>query len=51
MPFGRGVFLFGEPIELAAELDDVGLENARRLIETRLVEMASEADRLVGHEI
>ena len=51
LPFGRGVFLFGEPIELAAELDDEGLENARRLIETRMVEIASEADRLVGHEI
>jgi hypothetical protein len=51
LPFGRGVFLFGEPIELAAELDEEGLENARRLLETRMVEMAREADRLVGHEM
>ena len=51
LPFARGVFLFGEPIELAAELDEEGLENARRLLETRMVEMAREADRLVGHEI
>jgi lysophospholipid acyltransferase (LPLAT)-like uncharacterized protein len=51
LPFGRGVFMFGEPIELAAELDDEGLENARRFLETRMVEMAREADRLVGHEI
>jgi lysophospholipid acyltransferase (LPLAT)-like uncharacterized protein len=50
MPFGRGVFLFGEPIELAADLDEEGLEIARRLLETRMVEMAREADRLVGHE-
>jgi hypothetical protein len=51
LPFGRGVFLFGEPIELAAELDEEGLENARRLLETRMVEMAREADRLVGHQM
>jgi hypothetical protein len=44
------VFLFGEPIELAADLDEEGLEIARRLLETRMVEMAREADRLVGHE-
>jgi lysophospholipid acyltransferase (LPLAT)-like uncharacterized protein len=51
LPFGRGVFLFGEPIELAAELGEESLENARGLLETRMVEMAREADRLVGHEM
>jgi lysophospholipid acyltransferase (LPLAT)-like uncharacterized protein len=51
LPFGRGVYLFGEPVEIAAELDDEGLENARRLLETRMVEMVDEADRLVGHQI
>ena len=51
LPFGRGVFLFGEPIELGGELDEEGLENARYLLETRMVEMAREADRLVGHEM
>jgi lysophospholipid acyltransferase (LPLAT)-like uncharacterized protein len=50
LPFGRGVYLFDEPVEIAAELDEVGLENARRAIETRMVEMVREADRLVGHE-
>lgn len=49
LPFGRGVFLFGEPIEIAAELDAHGVENARRLLETRMVEMVGDADRLVGH--
>jgi lysophospholipid acyltransferase (LPLAT)-like uncharacterized protein len=49
LPFGRGVYLFGEPIEIAAELDDVGLENVRRSIETRMVELVREADALVGH--
>jgi lysophospholipid acyltransferase (LPLAT)-like uncharacterized protein len=51
LPFGRGVFLWGEPIEIAAELDEAGLENVRSLLETRMVEMVREADRLVGHEI
>jgi lysophospholipid acyltransferase (LPLAT)-like uncharacterized protein len=51
LPFGRGVYVFGEPVEIASDLDDVGLENARRVIETRMVEMVREADRLVGHQV
>jgi hypothetical protein len=49
LPFGRGVFLWGEPIEVAADLDETQLEEARRLIEERMVEMVREADRRVGH--
>jgi len=49
LPFGRGVFLWGEPIEIAAELDEAGLDSARRLVEVRMVEMVREADRRVGH--
>ncbi len=51
LPFGRGVFLWGEPIEVAADLDDAGLENARQLIEGRMVGMVHEADRRVGHPL
>jgi lysophospholipid acyltransferase (LPLAT)-like uncharacterized protein len=51
LPFGRGVYLWGEPIEIAAELDEAELEAARRLVETRMVEMVREADRRVGHEV
>ena len=47
-PFGRGVFLWGEPIAIARELDPAGLEAARRLVETRMNEMAREADSRVG---
>ncbi|MBV8133244.1 MAG: lysophospholipid acyltransferase family protein [Alphaproteobacteria bacterium] len=50
LPFGRGVFLFAEPIEIAAELDETGVENVRCRLETRMVEMVREADRLVGHK-
>ena len=49
LPFGRGVYLWGEPIEIAADLDEAGLEHARRLVEKRMVEMVREADRRVGH--
>ena len=50
LPFGRGVFLWGEPIEIAADLDEAGVEEARRLIEERMLEMVREADRRVGHQ-
>jgi hypothetical protein len=49
LPFGRGVFLWGEPIEIAADLDDSGIEEARRLVEERMVDMVRQADRRVGH--
>ena len=49
LPFGRGVYLWGEPIEIAADLDEAGLEQARRLVEERMIEMVQEADRRVGH--
>lgn len=49
LPFGRGVILWGEPIEIAADLDAAALEDARQRIETCLNEMVREADRLVGH--
>ena len=51
LPFGRGVYLWGEPIEIAEELDEAGLECARHLVETRMVEMVREADRRFGHEM
>src|SRR5437016_13574195 len=50
LPFGRGVYLWGEPIEIAEELDEAGLERARHLVETRMVEMVREADHRLGHE-
>ena len=49
LPFGRGVFLWGEPIEIERELDEVGLEHARLLVEARMNELGAEADRRVGH--
>lgn len=51
LPLGRGVFVWGEPIEIAADLDETQLEDVRRGIEERMVEMVHEADRGVGHDI
>jgi hypothetical protein len=50
-PFGRGVYLWGEPIGIADELDDAGLECARRRVESIMVEMVREAERRVGHRV
>jgi lysophospholipid acyltransferase (LPLAT)-like uncharacterized protein len=49
-PFGRGVYIWGEPIEIPAELDESGLEHARLLVETGMVQMVSEADHRVGRQ-
>jgi hypothetical protein len=49
LPFGRGVFVWGEPIEIAGDLDEDGVERARRLVESRMNRMSEEADRRVGH--
>jgi hypothetical protein len=48
LPFGRGVYLWGEPVEVSPDLDDDGLERARRLVELRMNELADEADRRVA---
>jgi lysophospholipid acyltransferase (LPLAT)-like uncharacterized protein len=50
-PFGRGVYLWGEPIRVYEEVGVGGIEFARRLVETRMVEMVCEAERRVGHLI
>jgi lysophospholipid acyltransferase (LPLAT)-like uncharacterized protein len=48
LPFGRGIFLWGEPIEIVSNLEAAGIEQARLLVESRMNEMAQEADRRVG---
>ena len=48
LPFGRGVFVWGEPIRVPADMDPAGVEAARLLVEGRMNELAREADRRVG---
>ncbi|HEX3860086.1 MAG TPA: lysophospholipid acyltransferase family protein [Stellaceae bacterium] len=49
LPFGHGVFLWGEPIDVAPDLDPAGVEAARLTVERRMNDLAAEADRRVGH--
>jgi len=49
LPFGRGLFLIGKPIEVPADADEATVEHLRGHLETRLREMTDEADRRMGH--
>ena len=48
LPFGRGVFIWGEPIEIEAELDAAGVERERLRVERIMVDMVTLADSKVG---
>jgi lysophospholipid acyltransferase (LPLAT)-like uncharacterized protein len=50
LPWTRGIYLWGEPIAVPAELDADGVERWRRLIEERMIAQTAEADRRVGCE-
>jgi hypothetical protein len=49
LPFGRGVFLWGEPVEVEADLDEAGVERVRLQVEQRMLELVAVADSRVGH--
>jgi lysophospholipid acyltransferase (LPLAT)-like uncharacterized protein len=49
LPFGRGIFLWGEPIEIVGDGNEDELERERALVERRMNDMATEADLRVGH--
>jgi lysophospholipid acyltransferase (LPLAT)-like uncharacterized protein len=48
LPFGHGVFIWGEPIEIDPDLDEARVERERQRIEQRMAEMALLADGQVG---
>jgi lysophospholipid acyltransferase (LPLAT)-like uncharacterized protein len=48
LPFGRGVFMLGEPVFVPPDADAEAIEAARALVETRLNQLTHEADRLCG---
>jgi hypothetical protein len=50
LPFGRGVFICGDPIYVARDADAAALESARQAIETQLNRVTLEADRLCGRK-
>ncbi|MBM3566096.1 MAG: DUF374 domain-containing protein [Alphaproteobacteria bacterium] len=47
-PFGGGVFVWGEPIEVPRDADDAAIESARQRLEDSLNAVTAEADRLCG---
>ena len=49
LPFGRGVYLWGEPMCVPREADAAAREAARRELERRLNALTEQADRLMGH--
>lgn len=50
-PFNRGVILFGEPIQVAADARLEEFELARRRLESDLIRLTAEADRLCGRAV
>ena len=50
-PFNRGVFVWGNPIQIAREGGPEAQESARLLVEQRLNEVTAEADRLAGQPV
>ena len=50
LPFGRATFLWGEPIRIDRDLDEQGIEEARRLVENRMNMLAADADRRVSRK-
>ncbi|HEX7969671.1 MAG TPA: lysophospholipid acyltransferase family protein [Stellaceae bacterium] len=49
-PWSRGVYVWGEPIIVPADLDDAEIETWRWRIEERMIAQTAEADRRVGRE-
>jgi hypothetical protein len=49
LPFGRGVYGWGEAIEVAHDADAPAREAARRELEERLNALTNQADRICGH--
>lgn len=50
LPFGRGVFIWGEPIEVPGDLESTGIEHWRQRVEASLIALTAEADRRVGRD-
>ena len=50
LPFSRGVFIWGKPIEIPAKLTPEEAEAMRLRIETEMNEVLAQADRIVGNQ-
>ncbi|MBF0167202.1 MAG: lysophospholipid acyltransferase family protein [Alphaproteobacteria bacterium] len=47
-PFGRGIFIWGEPIEVPRDADEAEVKRLNLLLEERLNDLTARADRHVG---
>lgn len=47
-PFARGLFLYGDPLWISREADDVALEAARLELESTLNRLTAEAEAEVA---
>jgi lysophospholipid acyltransferase (LPLAT)-like uncharacterized protein len=50
-PFGRGVFVYGEPMLVPADADEQQLEHMRQELERTLDQVTDEADRTAGFAV
>jgi lysophospholipid acyltransferase (LPLAT)-like uncharacterized protein len=48
LPFGRGAIVFGDPINVASDVDAVGMEQSRKQVEAALDRAHARAYELVG---
>jgi len=46
-PFSRGVFIFGDPLDVPEDADEQMVEALRQALETRLIEITHQAEELV----
>lgn len=49
LPFGRGMFLFGDPIDVSDAIDAPSIERARLRVEESLNLLSADVDRRMGH--
>ena len=49
LPFTRGIFLWGNPIDVPDDADEAVMESRRLELENSLIELTGRADRLMGH--
>ena len=49
-PFGKGIFIWGEPLSIPREVDEETLEALRLELENRMNAITAEADRRMGFE-
>lgn len=50
MPFGRGVFMYGEPVDFRQDFSEEQMQAASRELENRLNTMTRQADEMLGLE-